>query len=110
MVRRILVLAADISPMDIISHLPCLSEEYKVPYVFVASKEELGIASCTKRPTSCVMICPNMKRGKVKPKTEDGMKEEDGEGDDYRELFDEIREEIFGIVSDLGFIALWTPS
>jgi H/ACA ribonucleoprotein complex subunit 2 len=86
--------------MDIISHLPCLSEEYKVPYVFVPSKEELGIASCTKRPTSCVMICPNMKRGKVKPRTGDSMQEEDGEGDDYRELFDEIREEVFGIVSD----------
>lgn len=99
------MLAADISPMDIISHLPCLSEEHKIPYVFVASKEELGVASCTKRPTSCVMICPNMKRGKVKPKpaaasgAADKMEEEDGEGDDYRELYDEIREEVFGIVS-----------
>lgn len=98
-VPRILILAADISPMDIISHLPCLSEEHKIPYVFVASKEELGVASCTKRPTSCVMICPNMKRGKVKPKTTgDKMEEEDGE-DDYRELYDEIREEVFAIVS-----------
>lgn len=94
--KGILVLAADISPMDIISHLPCLSEEHKVPYVWVPSKEELGVASCTKRPTSCVMICPNMKRGKVKPKAADKMEEEDGE-DDYRELYDEIRQEVFAI-------------
>jgi H/ACA ribonucleoprotein complex subunit 2 len=85
--------------MDIISHLPCLSEEHKVPYIFVASKEELGTASCTKRPTSCVMICPNMKRGKAKLKTADKMEEGDGEDDEYRELYDEIREEVFAIVS-----------
>ena len=105
---RILVLAADISPMDIISHLPCLSEEHKVPYVFVASKAELGVASCTKRPTSCVMICPNMKRGKAKPRAVEKMEEEeDGEGDDYRELYEEIREELFGIVSVASNWSLW---
>jgi hypothetical protein len=99
----ILVLAADISPMDIISHLPGLGEEYKVPYVFVASKEELGHASSTKRPTSCVMICPNMKRRKPKEKEKkaaDKMDEvAEEEDDDYRELYDEIREEIYSIVS-----------
>ncbi|CAG7848788.1 SubName: Full=Probable NHP2-nucleolar rRNA processing protein {ECO:0000313/EMBL:CCA74907.1} [Serendipita indica DSM 11827] len=93
--KGILILAADISPMDIISHLPGLSEEYKVPYVFVASKEELGHASATKRPTSCVMICPNMKR-KVQSKPADKMDDED-DSDDYRELYDEIREELYTI-------------
>ncbi|PVF93724.1 L30e-like protein [Serendipita vermifera] len=97
--QGILVLAADISPMDIISHLPGLSEEHKVPYVWVASKEELGHASSTKRPTSCVMICPNMKRRKPKEKAKgaaDKMDEEEDE-DDYRELYDEIREELYSI-------------
>ena len=51
------------------------------------------------------MICPNMKRGKVKPKaattTTNKMDEDEEEGDDYRELYDEIREELFTIVSDL---------
>src|SRR5262245_25723063 len=56
---RLLVLVADIrvNPIDIISHLPVMSEEAwaRVPYIFVTSKEELGHASSTKRPTSCVM-------------------------------------------------------
>lgn len=80
--------------MDIISHLPGLSEEHKIPYVFVASKEELGAASATKRPTSCVMICPNMKRRKPKEKMD-----EDEDEDDYRELYNEIRNEVYSIVS-----------
>lgn len=97
--NRLLILAADISPMDIISHLPGLSEDFKIPYVFVASKEELGHASSTKRPTSCVMICPNMKRRK--PKETAAKMEKDGddeEEDDYRELYNEIRAEVYSIV------------
>ncbi|KIK68134.1 hypothetical protein GYMLUDRAFT_69142 [Collybiopsis luxurians FD-317 M1] len=83
--KGLLVLAADISPIDIISHLPVLSEEAQIPYVFVASKEELGLASSTKRPTSCVMICPEQKKK--------GKKTEEKE-DDYRELYDECYKEV----------------
>ena len=85
---RLLVLAADINPIDIISHLPVLSEEAQIPYVFVTSKEELGHASSTKRPTSCVMICPNLKR---KTQKKDG---EEGGDDDYRELYEECRRDV----------------
>lgn len=85
--------------MDIISHLPGLSEDHKIPYVFVASKEELGAASATKRPTSCVMICPNMKRRKPKENADKMDKDGDEEDDDYRELYEEIRNEVFAIVS-----------
>ena len=81
---RLLILAGDINPIDIISHLPVLSEEAQIPYVFVTSKEELGHASSTKRPTSCVMVCPHQKR-----KTE--RKEEE---EDYRELYDECCKEV----------------
>ena len=84
----LLVLAADITPIDIISHLPVLSEDAGVPYVFVASKEELGHASSTKRPTSCVMVCPDSKR-RVKKK--DG---EDDKTEEYRELYDECFKEV----------------
>lgn len=85
---RLLVLAADINPIDIISHLPVLSEEAQIPYVFVTSKEELGHASSTKRPTSCVMICPDQKR---KAQKKDAEAEKD---DDYRELYEECRKEV----------------
>ncbi len=52
------VLAGDISPIDVISHLPILCEENDVPYVYVNSKAELGAAGSTKRPTSVVLIRP----------------------------------------------------
>jgi H/ACA ribonucleoprotein complex subunit 2 len=85
--NSLLVLAADITPIDIISHLPVLSEEAQIPYIFIASKEELGHASSTKRPTSCVMICPDSKRG-GKSKAGDDDKE------DYKELYDECYKEV----------------
>ena len=66
-----------------------LCEEAGIPYIFVASKEELGHASSTKRPTSCVMVCPNQKR-KTKPK--EGEKED--KDDDYREHYDECYQEV----------------
>ena len=66
-----------------------LSEEAQIPYVFVASKEELGHASSTKRPTSCVMVCPNQKR---KTKRKEGQTEE--KEDDYSELYEECFKEV----------------
>jgi len=50
------ILAGDIYPVDVISHLPVLLEESNVPYLFVPSKFDLGAAASTKRPTSCVLI------------------------------------------------------
>jgi len=52
----VVVLAADISPMDVISHIPVLCEDHNVPYIFVTSRAELGAAGNTKRPTSVVMV------------------------------------------------------
>lgn len=52
------IIAGDISPIDVISHLPVLCEDNNVPYIFVPSKADLGAAGATKRPTSCVMIVP----------------------------------------------------
>lgn len=54
----IVVLAADISPMDVISHIPVLCEDHNIPYVFLPSRAELGAAGSTKRPTSVVMVTP----------------------------------------------------
>eukprot|EP00245_Coleochaete_scutata_P010015 TRINITY_DN3433_c0_g1_i1.p1 TRINITY_DN3433_c0_g1~~TRINITY_DN3433_c0_g1_i1.p1 ORF type:complete len:199 (+),score=82.25 TRINITY_DN3433_c0_g1_i1:110-706(+) len=49
-------IAGNISPVDVISHLPILCEESNVPYIYVPSKEELGAASGTKRPASCLLV------------------------------------------------------
>ena len=51
------IIAADISPIDVLAHLPILCEDKSVPYVYVRSRAEVGEACKTKRPTSCVMIC-----------------------------------------------------
>lgn len=54
--KGFLVLAGDISPIDVVSHLPIMCEDKKIPYFYVPSKCDLGAAACTKRPTSCVLI------------------------------------------------------
>jgi len=53
------ILAGDISPIDVLSHIPILCEESDITYCYVPSKEDLGAASQTKRPTSCVLIWIN---------------------------------------------------
>lgn len=78
--------------MDILSHLPVLCETSNIPYVFVTSKDALGAASSTKRPTSCVMVVPSGGK-KAAAKGEDKGKEE------YREGYDEIYGEIKALVS-----------
>ena len=38
LISRIMVLAANIAPIDVISHIPVLCEENDIPYIFVSSK------------------------------------------------------------------------
>ncbi len=52
------VIAGDISPIDVISHLPIMCEDKNIPYFYVPSKHDLGAAAQTKRPTSCILISP----------------------------------------------------
>lgn len=78
--------------MDIISHLPVLAEEASIPYIFVSSKEELGHASATKRPTSCVLVCPDSKVKRKKKEGEDTKEEEKEFKTAYAECFPEIKE------------------
>mmetsp|Transcript_15817 Transcript_15817/g.27753 ORF Transcript_15817/g.27753 Transcript_15817/m.27753 type:complete len:200 (-) Transcript_15817:64-663(-) len=52
----ICVIAGDIYPIDVISHMPVTLEEARVPYCYVPRKDELGAASMTKRPTSIVLV------------------------------------------------------
>ena len=54
--KGLCVIAGDISPVDVISHLPIMCEDREIPYIYVPSKHDLGAAACTKRPTSCILI------------------------------------------------------
>jgi H/ACA ribonucleoprotein complex subunit 2 len=48
--------------MDVIMHFPVLCEEHGVPYLYVRSRADLGVAACTKRATSVVMLKPEGKK------------------------------------------------
>lgn len=54
--KGIVIMAGDISPIDVLTHVPVMCEEAGIPYAFVPSKVELGQAGCTRRPTCCVMV------------------------------------------------------
>jgi len=54
--KGLCLLAGDISPVEVMCHIPIICEEAGLPYVYVPSKSELGVAAATKRPTSCVLI------------------------------------------------------
>lgn len=54
--KGIVVLAGDVSPIDVISHIPVFCEDKEVPYCYVPSRRELGTAGGTKRPTSVVLV------------------------------------------------------
>ena len=42
---RLVVIAEDVDPPEIVAHLPILCEERKIPYVYVPSKVKLGSAA-----------------------------------------------------------------
>ncbi|SCU86957.1 LAME_0D08240g1_1 [Lachancea meyersii CBS 8951] len=82
--KGLVVIAGDISPPDVISHIPVLCEDQTVPYIFVPSKQDLGSAGATKRPTSVVFVVPGSSKKK------DGKAKEE----EYRESFDDVVKEV----------------
>ncbi|MFB6174689.1 MAG: 50S ribosomal protein L7Ae [Candidatus Nanohalobium sp.] len=42
---ELVVIAGNVSPEEIVMHLPSLAEERDIPYTFVPDKEELGLAA-----------------------------------------------------------------
>ncbi|HLC66627.1 MAG TPA: 50S ribosomal protein L7Ae [Candidatus Nanoarchaeia archaeon] len=60
---KLVVVAKDTQPREIIMHLPLLCKEKGVLYVEVASKEELGTAAGLGVPTAAVAV---VKEGEAK--------------------------------------------
>ena len=54
--KGICIIAGDVSPIDVVSHIPVCCEKNGIPYVFVPSRELLGECAGTKRPTSVVVL------------------------------------------------------
>ncbi len=53
---KLVVIAEDVTPPEIVAHLPLLSEEKGVPYVYVPSKKDLGNAAGLPVGSSSVAI------------------------------------------------------
>jgi len=53
---KLVIAATDVSPKEIIMHLPLLSKEKEIPYGEVSSKEELGAAAGLQRSTAAIAV------------------------------------------------------
>ncbi|MEA2054564.1 MAG: 50S ribosomal protein L7Ae [Candidatus Thermoplasmatota archaeon] len=53
---KLVVMATDVSPEEILAHIPFLCEEKEVPYAYVPSKDDLGRAAGLKVPTAAIAI------------------------------------------------------
>ena len=53
---KLVVLAKDVQPEEIVAHIPLICEEKNIPYTYVSSKEQLGKAIGLEVPTTAVAI------------------------------------------------------
>ena len=53
---KLVVIAEDVDPPEVVAHLPLLCEERKIPYVFVPSKEKLGTSAGIDVPAASACI------------------------------------------------------
>ncbi|XP_060204882.1 H/ACA ribonucleoprotein complex subunit 2-like protein isoform X2 [Lycium barbarum] len=84
--KGLCVIAGNISPIDVITHVPLLCEEAGIPYIYVPSKEDLANAGATKRPTCCVLALTKPSKGELSQEDQEKLKE------DYDQAVSEIRE------------------
>lgn len=76
----IVIFAGDVTPIDIMCHLPIVCEEKDIPYCYTPSRTDLGAALGIKR--GCLMVLVR-------------------EHEDYKEAFDECKGEIKTLAVDL---------
>ncbi|KAG8418416.1 hypothetical protein J3459_005921 [Metarhizium acridum] len=89
----VVVIAGDISPQDVISHIPVLCEDHNVPFIFVTSRAELGAAAKTKRPTSVVMVMEKHDGKKKAAAKEDKEEDDESFGEAYTSLVKLVQKE-----------------
>ncbi|KAL4633337.1 hypothetical protein ACB098_04G087600 [Castanea mollissima] len=84
--KGLCVIAGNISPIDVITHVPVLCEEADIPYIYVTSKEDLANAGATKRPTCCVLVLTKPTKGEL------GAEEQEKLNEDYKQVAAEVSE------------------
>ncbi|PNW71840.1 hypothetical protein CHLRE_16g690500v5 [Chlamydomonas reinhardtii] len=83
--KGICILAGDISPIDVLTHIPIVCEDHKIQYIYVPSKEDLGAAALSKRPTSCLLVLPKPIKGG------DG---DEAEAKEFAEAYTEVEKKV----------------
>ena len=53
---KLVIIAEDVDPPEVVAHLPLLCEERKIPYIFVPNKEKMGNAVGIDVPAASVCI------------------------------------------------------
>ena len=53
---KLVIIAEDVDPPEVVAHLPLLCEERKVPYIFVPTKEQIGKAIGIDVPAAAATI------------------------------------------------------
>ncbi|XP_072033675.1 H/ACA ribonucleoprotein complex subunit 2-like protein [Amphiura filiformis] len=54
--KGFVVIAGDVTPIEVVCHLPAVCEELEIPYAYVPSKKDLGSAFGCKRTSCCVLV------------------------------------------------------
>uniref|UniRef100_A0A224Y000 Putative nucleolar protein nhp2 n=1 Tax=Panstrongylus lignarius TaxID=156445 RepID=A0A224Y000_9HEMI len=55
----LIILAGDVTPVDVMIHLPAVCEDKDIPYCYVPSKEDIGTAMGVTRGVISVLIIDN---------------------------------------------------
>ncbi|GMH02603.1 hypothetical protein Nepgr_004442 [Nepenthes gracilis] len=84
--KGLCVIAGNISPIDVITHVPILCEEAEIPYIYVPTKEDLANAGATKRPTCCVLVQTKPSKGEL------GQEEQEKLKADFDQVVSDVRE------------------
>ncbi|PKA59972.1 H/ACA ribonucleoprotein complex subunit 2-like protein [Apostasia shenzhenica] len=84
--KGLCVIAGNISPIDVITHLPILCEEADIPYIYVPSKEDLASAGATKRSTCCMLVLTKPTKGELEGEVQEKLKS------DFEQVVLEVKE------------------
>ena len=55
-IAKLVVIAEDVQPPEVVAHLPIICEEKKIPYVFVPSRAQIGPAIGIDVPTASAAV------------------------------------------------------
>uniref|UniRef100_A0A1B0BWM5 H/ACA snoRNP protein NHP2 n=1 Tax=Glossina palpalis gambiensis TaxID=67801 RepID=A0A1B0BWM5_9MUSC len=78
--KGVVIFAGDVTPIDIMCHLPAVCEEKSIPYIYTPSRADLGAAMGVKRGTIALLIRENQ---------------------EYQDLYDDVKKELTQLNSPL---------